>query len=62
MCVYLSDRYISEMFLPDKAIDVLDESGARAHMYSYKVPKNIINIENKLTKIRQQKETKVSNQ
>ena len=61
-CVYLSDRYISDMFLPDKAIDVLDESGARAHMYNYKVPKGIITIENKLTKIREQKELKVNNQ
>jgi len=61
-CVYLSDRYISDMFLPDKAIDVLDESGARAHMYNHKVPKGIIAIENKLTNIREQKEIKVNNQ
>jgi len=61
-CVNLSDRYISDMFLPDKAIDVLDESGARAHMFNHKVPKGIITIENKLSKIREQKEIKVSNQ
>ena len=48
-CVNLSERYITDRFLPDKAIDVLDEAGARAHMFNDKVPKNIINIEKKLT-------------
>ena len=38
-CVYLADRYISDKFLPDKAIDILDEAGARAHMHNLNVPK-----------------------
>jgi ATP-dependent Clp protease ATP-binding subunit ClpC len=61
-CVNLSERYISEKFLPDKAIDVLDEAGARAHMYNLDVPKNVLNIERKLENIREQKELKVSSQ
>ena len=61
-CVHLSDRYISDKFLPDKAIDIMDEAGARAHMYNLKVPKSIINIEDELQKLRDKKEDKVSNQ
>ena len=61
-CVHLSDRYISDKFLPDKAIDVMDEAGARAHMYSLEVPKEILVIEETLQTIRDQKESKVSYQ
>jgi len=61
-CVYLSERYISDKFLPDKAIDIMDESGARAHMYNLEVPKNILDIEDRLHHVRESKETKVSDQ
>ena len=61
-CVNLSERYISDRFLPDKAIDILDEAGARAHMFNDKVPKNIINIEKKIDKLRSEKELKVTKQ
>ena len=61
-CVHLSDRYISDKFLPDKAIDIMDEAGARAHMYNLQVPKSILEIENGLQKVRDQKEAKVSDQ
>ena len=61
-CVHLSERYISDKFLPDKAIDVMDEAGAKAHMYNLEVPKSILEIEDDLQKIRDKKETKVSNQ
>ncbi len=61
-CVHLSDRYISDKFLPDKAIDIMDEAGARAHMYNLEVPKSILEIEDALQKVRDQKETKVSDQ
>ena len=44
-CVYLSHRYISDKFLPDKAIDILDESGSRAHMLNMEVPQELIDIE-----------------
>ena len=40
-CVYLSERYINDKFLPDKAIDVMDEAGARAHMHNLEVRKHI---------------------
>ena len=61
-CVHLSDRYISDKFLPDKAIDVMDEAGARAHMYNLEVPQDILNVEDKLQKTREEKELKVSDQ
>ena len=61
-CVHLSDRYISDKFLPDKAIDVMDEAGARAHMYNFEVPQDILNVEDELQKTREEKELKVSDQ
>ena len=60
-CVYLSDRYISDKYLPDKAIDILDEAGARAHLYN-NTPKRIINIEKKIDAIRLKKEIMVDKQ
>ena len=53
---------ISDRFLPDKAIDILDEAGARAHMFNDKVPKNIISIEKKIDSLRSKKEIKVIKQ
>jgi len=61
-CVHLSDRYISDKYLPDKAIDIMDEAGARAYMYNLEVPKSILKIEINLQKIRDKKERKVSDQ
>ena len=61
MLIYLID--ISQIdFLPDKAIDVLDEAGARAHMFDDKVPNNIVNIEKKVDALRSKKEMKVAKQ
>ena len=61
-CVQLSERYIAEKFLPDKAIDVMDEAGARAHMYNSEVPNSILKIENNLQEVRNEKDLKVSGQ
>jgi len=61
-CVQLSDRYISDKFLPDKAIDIMDEAGARAHLYNLEVPQNILDIEDQLHHVRENKETKVTDQ
>jgi len=61
-CVNLSERYITDRFLPDKAIDILDEAGARAHIFNDKVPNNIINIEKKIDRLRSEKELKVTKQ
>ena len=58
-CVLLSERYIPEKFLPDKAIDIMDEAGARAHMFNLKVPDNILKVEIQIQKIREEKEDKV---
>jgi len=54
-CVYFSDRYITDKFLPDKAIDVLDEAGSRAHILNIKVPQKIIDLEIEIDNIRNKK-------
>ncbi len=61
-CVRLSDRYITDRFLPDKAIDVLDESGARVHLENIVVPKNIVELEEDIEKIKSEKNQVVRNQ
>ncbi|MFZ1731512.1 MAG: ATP-dependent Clp protease ATP-binding subunit [Bacteroidota bacterium] len=61
-CVRLSDRYITDRFLPDKAIDVLDESGARVHLENIVVPKNIVALEEDIEKIKSEKNQVVRNQ
>ena len=61
-CVKLSDRYISNRMFPDKAIDVLDEAGARVHISNVVVPKNILEIEEKLEDIRMEKKAVVKSQ
>ena len=54
-CVELTNRYISDRHLPDKAIDALDEAGSRVHITNIQVPKNIIALEEKLEEIKKQK-------
>ena len=61
-CVRLSDRYITDRFLPDKAIDVLDEAGARVHLENIVVPKNIVALEEEIEKIKSEKNSVVRNQ
>ncbi len=61
-CVRLSDRYITDRYFPDKAIDVLDESGARVHLANISVPKNIIELEEQIEEIRRQKNFVVKSQ
>jgi len=53
--VKMSDRYITDRFLPDKAIDVLDEAGSRVHMGNFKVSDEILELEEKIEKVRQEK-------
>lgn len=53
--VKLSDRYITDRFLPDKAIDVLDEAGSRVHMGNFTVSEEILELEEKVEVIKQQK-------
>ncbi len=54
-CVSLTDRYISDRYMPDKAIDALDESGARVHISNIHVPSVIINLENSIEEIKLRK-------
>lgn len=61
-CVKFSDRYISDRFLPDKAIDVLDEVGARTHLKNIHVPKYIEELEKKIEDIKEAKNQAVKNQ
>jgi ATP-dependent Clp protease ATP-binding subunit ClpC len=61
-CVKLSERYISDRFLPDKAIDVMDEVGARVHLKNIHVPKHIEDLEALIEKTREDKNSAVKNQ
>ncbi|MFT5914727.1 MAG: ATP-dependent Clp protease ATP-binding subunit ClpC [Flammeovirgaceae bacterium] len=61
-CVKLSDRYISDRFLPDKAIDVLDEAGARVHINNIHVPDDIVQLEEQIANIKEEKNVVVRSQ
>jgi ATP-dependent Clp protease ATP-binding subunit ClpC len=61
-CVQLTDRYISDRYLPDKAIDALDEAGARVHISNIHVPAEIITIENQIEDARKKKMQAINSQ
>ncbi len=61
-CVLLSNRYISDRQLPDKAIDVMDEAGSRVHISKLIVPENIKNIEKELDELKKKKDKAANNQ
>lgn len=61
-CVKLSGRYITDRFFPDKAIDVLDEVGARVHLKNIHVPKNIVELEKQVEDIKAEKNQVVKSQ
>ncbi|MCH1432216.1 MAG: ATP-dependent Clp protease ATP-binding subunit [Flavobacteriaceae bacterium] len=61
-CVDLTDRYISDRFLPDKAIDALDEAGSRVHINNMSVPQEIIDLESQLDQVRELKNSVVKKQ
>ncbi len=61
-CVKLSDRYISDRYLPDKAIDVLDEAGARVHIKNIHVPAEITKFEESIENIKKEKNKVVKSQ
>lgn len=60
--VKLSDRYISDRFLPDKAIDLIDEAGSRVRLRSHTAPPNLKELEQKLEKVRSEKDSAVQGQ
>ncbi len=61
-CVKLTSRYMTDRFLPDKAIDALDESGSRIHITNIVVPQQVLALEAELEKARKRKKTAVASQ
>src|SRR5690606_10493056 len=61
-CVKLTNRYMTDRFLPDKAIDALDEAGSRVHIVNMDVPKQILELEGQLEGVRELKNTVVKKQ
>jgi ATP-dependent Clp protease ATP-binding subunit ClpC len=61
-CVKLTNRYMTERFLPDKAIDALDEAGSRVHITNIHVPEKILQIEKQLEEVRDLKNSVVKKQ
>jgi ATP-dependent Clp protease ATP-binding subunit ClpC len=61
-CVKLTNRYISDRHLPDKAIDAMDEAGSRVHISNIVVPENIVQLEKKIEETKQDKIQAVKNQ
>ena len=61
-CVDLTDRYVTDRFLPDKAIDALDEAGSRVHIANIVVPKEITDIEAKIVDVKEKKNQVIRSQ
>ncbi len=61
-CVKLTERYITDRHLPDKAIDALDEVGSRVHLTNINVPKEILDIESKIEDLKDQKNEVIKSQ
>lgn len=61
-CVKLTNRYMSDRFLPDKAIDALDEAGSRVHITNIRVPEQVLSLEKQLEEIRELKNSVVKKQ
>lgn len=61
-CVKLTDRYVTDRFMPDKAIDALDETGSKVHLGNAKIPPEIIEKEQELEEVKEKKSQAVKNQ
>ena len=61
-CVKLSARYVTDRFMPDKAIDALDETGSRVHLGNTQIPPEIAELEKELTEVKEKKTLAVNNQ
>ena len=60
MCISLSERYITDRCLPDKAIDIMDEAGSRVHLKNLKVPKQVTELEKAVDLLREEKQKAVA--
>ena len=61
-CVKLTDRYVTDRFMPDKAIDALDETGSRVHLGNTQIPPEIAEKEKEIASIKEKKQLAVKNQ
>ena len=61
-CVKLTDRYVNDRFMPDKAIDALDEVGSRVHLGNAQIPSDITEKEQEIAKVKERKQSAVKNQ
>ncbi len=61
-CVGLTNRYLTDRYLPDKAIDALDEAGARVHITNMQVPAEILDLENRIEEVKKQKNKAIHSQ
>ena len=61
-CVKLTDRYVTDRFMPDKAIDALDETGSRVHLGNAQIPPEIVEKEKEIANIKEKKQWAVKNQ
>ena len=61
-CVKLTDRYVNDRFMPDKAIDALDEVGSRVHLGNAQIPSEITEKEQEIAKVKERKQSAVKNQ
>lgn len=61
-CVHLTNRYMSDRYLPDKAIDAMDEAGSRVHITNIHVPAEIIDVENRIEEVKAKKTLAINSQ
>ncbi len=61
-CVALTERYLSDRYLPDKALDAMDEAGSRVHITNIKVPKDVLALEEEVEKAKDKKNAVVRSQ
>jgi len=61
-CVKLTDRYVTDRFMPDKAIDALDETGSRVHLSNAQIPPEIAEMEKEIAHVKERKNNAVKNQ
>ena len=61
-CVKLTDRYVTDRFMPDKAIDALDETGSRVHLSNAQIPPEIAETEKEIAHVKERKNAAVKNQ